>query len=976
MCSDKLTMFLVLLLTSVLVNLWTVNGMCPDQIEGLMRWSNSETWPENAKPDYNAEIYITTPVLLDESPPKLHAIIIQPGGRLIWSTEGDYTVYVDYILIHGQMDIGSEDCKYERKARIVLTGNRFDYDPVILEEGPFVFNEKFIGIAPGGTLELHGREKTSWTKLTQTVEKLTPRNGLIYGHKGSEVAEEDNWKPGLLVYVIDETTGYPVFGKYYYLGGNDPYWSTADLSELVDMLNNVDHGRIISLAVNKNAVDASVDLTPLAEAIEMIMYGTINGASTFRGISNNDAYTLVAQKGNSEKFNENISPNHGTYTQYARSDLTFWELGIKILSESYINNQLDYKSWVDLRIATTDGAYPILHLLDDVSSWDVGDKVVLSSTDYSWEQSEEAVLVPCPDCSSNQVRVEMDSKFMHFGEVTDGVDERGEVSLLTRNILIEGQMAYHCPPSNGNCDKFNYDTFGGHIKFVKGFENGHIEGVELYHMGQQTAKGHYPIHFHMAYEYGHKEHPPYANHNSVHKSYARCYTVHGTHGITLKGNVGYDCLGHCYFLEDGGEKRTVFDGNIGLSTRKGLLIPSDSEPATFWITNPLTYFRNNVAAGSENVGIWHIFPDAPVGLTVGLPGFMEYDEAKHTPYLEWNNNVAHSNPFAGLYIDEKVFPDDTIGGDNDYAPREDPLDPDSSPVSVDIIRPTLYKNRYHNAWIRGGGFNVIHGSFADSAIGITFARSTDQAQYLSDSVIIGQSRNMGEPTKLYDDDEVISMPRSFAIASDVSYPIKGLNFFDSSIYVNNVWFSGFETDEYRSAGAIGFRTESTMTHPSLSSVQNAKFSDDDPESSRIFDDHSPDDVEGSNIAFADIDGSVTGIVGSKVLRIGSPDIDEGCHFRAGWNVAVCPNGDMPAPNALATSAFLPGSWGAGYSRVHDDNLRVDGEFGEWSIWSDCVDTNEGAFEWRYRACNSPVPQNGGHNCFGATSQSRSCDLYE
>ena len=40
-------------------------------------------------------------------------------------------------------------------------------------------------------------------------------------------------------------------------------------------------------------------------------------------------------------------------------------------------------------------------------------------------------------------------------------------------------------------------------------------------------------------------------------------------------NVCYDCLGHAYFLEDGAEKYTVLEGNLGASTRKGSLIPSD-----------------------------------------------------------------------------------------------------------------------------------------------------------------------------------------------------------------------------------------------------------------------------------------------------------------------------------------------------------------------------------------------------------------
>jgi hypothetical protein len=43
----------------------------------------------------------------------------------------------------------------------------------------------------------------------------------------------------------------------------------------------------------------------------------------------------------------------------------------------------------------------------------------------------------------------------------------------------------------------------------------------------------------------------------------------------VQDNVCHHTLGHAYFEEDGGEKRTVIDGNLGSSTLKGTLLPSD-----------------------------------------------------------------------------------------------------------------------------------------------------------------------------------------------------------------------------------------------------------------------------------------------------------------------------------------------------------------------------------------------------------------
>ena len=85
--------------------------------------------------------------------------------------------------------------------------------------------------------------------------------------------------------------------------------------------------------------------------------------------------------------------------------------------------------------------------------------------------------------------------------------------------------------------------------------------------------------------------------------------MHGTHGVTVEDNVAYNTFGHCYFLEDGGEKNNTFHHNLGLVTKVADTIPSDRMPATFWVTSPLNTLTENSAAGSEGMGIWYIFAD-------------------------------------------------------------------------------------------------------------------------------------------------------------------------------------------------------------------------------------------------------------------------------------------------------------------------------------------------------------------------------
>lgn len=58
-------------------------------------------------------------------------------------------------------------------------------------------------------------------------------------------------------------------------------------------------------------------------------------------------------------------------------------------------------------------------------------------------------------------------RYIHLGEEVDGVDMRAEVGLLSRNILVRGEMESGCY-GNEACKFFDFDTFGGHLKVGSG----------------------------------------------------------------------------------------------------------------------------------------------------------------------------------------------------------------------------------------------------------------------------------------------------------------------------------------------------------------------------------------------------------------------------------------------------------------------------------------------------------------------------
>lgn len=124
----------------------------------------------------------------------------------------------------------------------------------------------------------------------------------------------------------------------------------------------------------------------------------------------------------------------------------------------------------------------------------------------------------------------------------------------------------------------------------------------------------------------------------------------------------------------------------------------------------------------------------PLDASEGL-GMMDLYEAMHTAIFEFDNNVAHSNVKSGLFIDNILKNDGSLGETNTYEPWNDPKDPDSGAKMVTISRLTAYKNMKQNAWINGGYIKVTQSSFSDSIIGLTFKRSSPQEQFIDNSVL-------------------------------------------------------------------------------------------------------------------------------------------------------------------------------------------------------------------------------------------------
>ena len=133
--------------------------------------------------------------------------------------------------------------------------------------------------------------------------------------------------------------------------------------------------------------------------------------------------------------------------------------------------------------------------------------------------------------------------------------------------------------------------------------------------------GRYPVHFHMIHDAVGEG--MYAKDNSIHDVFQRCVVIHGTDGVLVKDNVAFNTNGHCYFLEDGCEMYNTFDHNLGINAHgvgdwedPRQIIPTDSSPSMFWITNPMNTWTNNAAVCpllSMKVDKYRCLPSLDIG---------------------------------------------------------------------------------------------------------------------------------------------------------------------------------------------------------------------------------------------------------------------------------------------------------------------------------------------------------------------------
>ena len=574
----------------------------------------------------------------------------------------------------------------------------------------------------------------------------------------------------------------------------------------------------------------------------------------------------------------------------------------------------------------------------DASGWEVGDQIVLASTDFNPRQAETRFIAAI---RGDEITLNRPLEYMHFGEITFDVDQRGEVGLLTRNIKVNA--------SEDAAESYR----GGHIMAMPGSQM-YVEGVELHRMGQHMELARYPIHWHLVGEAGEGQ---YIRNAAIHDTFNRCVTVHGTHRLRVENNVTYNNVGHCFFLEDGIETGNEFVRNLAIQTKchptmecvptnlaangeidaenrgalrqisfsgEHTLLPSDNTVASYWITNPDNSFIDNVAAGSDENGFWFSLPEHPNGEFLGTEVSLN-TWPRRTPTGEFRGNVAHSN-FDGFMFDRNINEDNTFDlSFSAYTPLEDPADPYTEIVESHFENLTSYKNRNGGIWGRGEMHVFSNVKLADNAIGMTHSTGTFGSEpftsRLIDSLVVGETDNIGNPTT----PEEVAYGRSLPKPPIPDFPIRGYEYYDHRDEVVNTTFVNYQDNDRRKTGALSWllftsaavTTESTVEGAEFVNAKPVYFPNIDPR----FDNDNRGGVAYRNAVIHDLDGSVGGMGDAFILiHDGENDSvatdEEACEIQPTWNASVC-KGDVGRlffrAGQIASLSRAPGELRGGFN---------------------------------------------------------------
>jgi hypothetical protein len=288
------------------------------------------------------------------------------------------------------------------------------------------------------------------------------------------------------------------------------------------------------------------------------------------------------------------------------------------------------RTWVKLG-ATARKGDAVVTLDEPVTGWKTGDRVFVTATNYqTYKKSTTTEEHTMQGMVGTRLILDRPLEVEHVGE---GV-YRGEVANLSRNVIVESS-----------------DPQGerGHTMYHRS-SAGSIGYAEFRRLGKRGVLGRYSLHYHLC---GDTMRGSSVIGASIWDSGNRWLTIHGTNYLVVRDNVGYQSVGHGFFLEDGTEVYNVLDRNLAVGARRGRPLPKQALPfdanngAGFWWSNSLNTFTRNVAADNGEYGFRFEATASrsfPLVLPVQQPdGSKKPVDIRTLPFVRFEDNETHSN---------------------------------------------------------------------------------------------------------------------------------------------------------------------------------------------------------------------------------------------------------------------------------------------------------------------------------------------
>ena len=297
-------------------------------------------------------------------------------------------------------------------------------------------------------------------------------------------------------------------------------------------------------------------------------------------------------------------------------------------------------TWTKLKTQASAGDLTVT-LSEVVTGWRPGDRIIVTTTITPKFFTKNGVVPSVKSDSQTEQRIikSIDGQVitldrpLGFDHLDDGPDNHAEVANLSRNVIVESS---------------DPDGVRGHTMYHHG-STGSISYAEFRHLGKEGELGRYALHFHLC---GDTMRGCSIVGASIWDSANRWITIHGTNFMVVRDCVGYQSIGHGFFLEDGTEEYNVFDHNLAVQALHGQKLPQqilafdNNDGAGFWWANSLNTFIGNDAVECDQYGYRFEAGKSPAfnsTLNVRQPdGTRSAEDIRTLPFIRFENNEAHS----------------------------------------------------------------------------------------------------------------------------------------------------------------------------------------------------------------------------------------------------------------------------------------------------------------------------------------------